>query len=127
MLDKDSIIIEDYCCMMNCIDKIDFIKQLIDSEKDGSMKLLRPLSEIGVPCYRLRCEHALVIEYMRLAVRVMDLRTKLYRLCKMEWRCTSLKKKYGVESKFVDSKIDKIRLEISRVEREMEKENLSIR
>jgi len=123
MLDKDSIVIEDYCCMMNCIDKIDFIKQLIDSEEDGSTKLLRHLSEIGVPCYKLRCECKSVIEFMRLTVRIMDLRIEQYRLYKIKWRCISLKKKYGIESKFVVAKIDKISLEILRVEREMMKEN----
>lgn len=35
----------------------------------------------------------------------------------------SLKKKYGIESKLVVAKIDKISLEILRVEREMMKEN----
>ena len=59
---KDAKVIEDYCCMMDYVDRIGYIKQLMENCENSSIEWLRPLSDIGVPCVRLRAKNKLVIE-----------------------------------------------------------------
>lgn len=120
---KDAKVIEDYCCMMDCVDRIDYIKQLMENCKNFSMEWVRPLSEIGIPCVRL-CGYSPVIEYMSRTVFLMKLRVDLYNLNKMKWKGVNLNSSCGIDSFFIDSQMIRISSEIIRIKDEINKEDM---
>ena len=120
---KDAKAIEDYCCMMDCVDRIDYIKQLMENCKNFSMEWARPLSEIGIPCVRL-CGYSPVIEYMSRTVFLMKLRVDLYNLNKMKWKGINLNSSCGLDIFFIESDMIRISCKIRHIKDEIKKEEM---
>ena len=121
---KDDKVIEDYCCMMDCVDRIDYIKQLMENCENGSIEWLRPLSDIGVPCVSLRAKNKSVIEYMSRTVFLMELRIDLNNLNKMKWKGINLNSSCGLDSFFIDSQMIWINSKIRCIKDEINKEEM---
>lgn len=122
---KDAKVIEDYCCMMDCVDKIEYIKQLMENCENFSMEWVRPLSDIGVPCVRLG-GYIHIIEYMSRTVFLMRLRIDLYNLNKMKLKYINLNSSCGIDSFYIDSQMICISTKMKCIKDEINKEDMRL-